>query len=115
VSADLAALAVVLPDPAVDVAYRRQLARETWRDGYERGHRDGYEHGARLLEAQWPAVVVPLLRNRPDHAEVEAARWHVCCAACRRDGHRRGCPRCEDRSRETFGRPHRDDYRGRES
>lgn len=45
-----------------------------------------------------------------NRGEAERRRWHVCCRACRRTGHRDGCPRCEDRTRDTYGHPHVDDY-----
>jgi hypothetical protein len=111
VSADLAALAALI-DPAAEVAYRRQLGAEAWRDGWRRGYRHGYERGTRLLEAGWPAVVAPVLWNRPDHADLVVRRWHVCCRPCRLRGHQPGCAQCEDRDRDTFGGPHPGD-RGR--
>ena len=108
--ADLAALIA----PEAEVAYRRQLAREAARDAYARGYRDGFERGARLLDAEWPAIVAPIVTNRPDHGELERRRLHVCCRACRRAGqHRQGCTTCEDRDRETVGKPHPGDYPGR--
>jgi hypothetical protein len=71
---DIDALLSVI-DPAAEVAYRRQLGREAWRDGYTRGYRDGYERGARFLEATWPAIAAPVLDSRPDHAELLRRRW----------------------------------------
>jgi hypothetical protein len=43
-----------------------------------------------------------------------AFRWHLCCKRCRRSRHRPGCRDCEDRTRETFGDPHPDDFAGRD-
>jgi hypothetical protein len=98
-----------IPDLAVEAEYRRQLCREVGSDAYARGYRDGYERRARVLEVEWPQVVKPAL-DAPDHTEAERRRWHVCCRRCRLDGHRRECLRCEDRTRETYGDPHPDDY-----
>jgi hypothetical protein len=61
------------------------------------GYRDGYERGARLLEATWPTVIARL--GGRAGAEVQAARWEL---------------RGEQRTRETFGRPHPDDYQGQD-
>jgi hypothetical protein len=44
-----------------------------WKLGYEAGRREGYEAGARLLEAEWPAIVRPL--SGPSLAELERRRW----------------------------------------
>lgn len=55
--------------------YALDLARAGYAAGYADGDRGGYARGARLLEESWPAVVQPVLRDRPDHAEVEARRW----------------------------------------
>ena len=112
VTATPADLVALLPGWDAELAYWRQLGCEAWADGYRLGYDAGFERGARLIEAGWPAIVEPVLRNRPDHAVAEARRCHVCCARCRRDGHRPGCPDCEDRDRETFGRPHPGDYGG---
>lgn len=61
------------------------------------GYRDGYEHGARLLEATWPAIVARL--GGSTGTEVQAARWEL---------------RGGQRTRETFGQPHSDDYQGQD-
>lgn len=87
-----------------------QVARELAADAYGRGFQEGYERGARVLSAEWPSVVAPVLARRPDHAELVRRRNHVCCRECRRDGCRAGCTRCEDRTPETAGDPHPDDY-----
>lgn len=95
------ALLAVLPDPAVEVGYRRQLAREA----YERGIADGQRAG-------FAAAVEGYKRAQQDavtHLETYARRWRVPCRECRRWGLRDGCSRCEDRIRETYGRPHPDD------
>lgn len=71
-----AAVAVLLaaqPDPGAEVALRRQLCREAYQAGQAEGWRLGYERGARLLEAEWPAVVAPLAG--PSLAELERSRW----------------------------------------
>jgi hypothetical protein len=71
VSAGLAALI----DPAAEVRYRRQLARESWRDGYGLGYRHGYERAARLREAEWPAAVASVTACGPAFSELELRRW----------------------------------------
>lgn len=99
---DLAALA----DPEAEAAYRAQLAREAYRDGYD----EGFSAGAAAQAAAYKAVLTGVFRS----AQLEQRRRHVCCAPCRRTGHRNGCTRCEDRSRETYGNSHPDDYPGRQ-
>lgn len=95
-------------DRATELAAR--LAGELAAEAYDRGYQGGYERGARVLSAEWPSVVAPLLAEWPDHAELVRRRCHVCCRECRRGGHRDGCARCEDRTPETYGTPHPDDY-----
>lgn len=76
--AELAAVAELLaamPAPLAEIELRRQLCREAARDAYQRGYRDGYERGARVLEAEWPAVVAPVADGGPSHGELEARRW----------------------------------------
>ena len=75
VTVTLAELTALVPDWAAETALLRRLCKETWAEAYQSGWRDGYEHGARQLEAEWPAIVAPVLRNRPDHAELERRRW----------------------------------------
>jgi hypothetical protein len=95
---ELAALAAVLLgviDPGAEVRYRHQLAREAYQAGVEAGL-------ARVIDADEEAWRVAAGRVRvmaasPSRDEVEARRWSV---------------RGEQRTRETFGRPHRDDYPG---
>jgi hypothetical protein len=109
--ADLRALVLTMSDEmdrATQLA--AQIARELAADAYDRGYSDGYERGARVLSAEWPSVVAPLFADRPDHAELVRRRLHVCCRECRRCGHRDGCARCENRTPETAGIPHPDDY-----
>lgn len=87
-----------IPDPQAELELRRQLVREAYEHGRALGWREGYERGARLLEAEWPSVVGPVITDRPDHAELERRRWTV---------------RSEQRTRETYGQPHPDDFPGR--
>jgi len=91
-TADLADLI----DPVAEIRYRLQLAREAFQAGVEAGL-------ARVIGADEEAWRVAAGRVRvapasPTRAEVEARRWKV---------------RGEHRTRETFGRPHRDDFPGR--
>lgn len=69
----VAVLLAAQPDPDAELALRRQLCREAYEAGQAEGWRLGYERGARLLEAEWPAVVAPLAG--PSHAELERRRW----------------------------------------
>jgi len=69
----VAALLAAMPDPLAEIELRRQLCREAYEAGRAEGWRQGYEHGARLLEAEWPAVVAPLAG--PSFAELELLRW----------------------------------------
>jgi hypothetical protein len=94
VTATLADLTALVPDWAAETAFWRRLCAEARAEGYEAGFRDGYEHGARLLEDEWPAIVAPVLRNRPDHAELERRRWGP-------------------GGREHFGDPRPGDFQGR--
>src|SRR5262245_10717106 len=93
---------LALIDPAAEADYRPRLAREAYCSGYEDGRRSGV--------AETVAWYKRLLRNTVSDAQLEQRRRHVCCARCRRGGHRDGCARCEDRGRETYGKPHPDDY-----
>jgi hypothetical protein len=69
----VAALLAAMPDPLAEIELRRQLCREAYESGRAEGWRQGYEHGARVLEAEWPAVVAPL--SGPSFAELELLRW----------------------------------------
>jgi hypothetical protein len=88
-----------MPDPqAVDEYWRRicrEMTAQAAADGYERGQADGYLRAvADFKSFQQDAVRDALLERR---------RRHLCCRRCRLDGHRDGCPDCQDRTRETFG------------
>jgi hypothetical protein len=94
-------------------AYLARILDAEWR-GYERGAEDTY--GPAFVDGV--ASIKRQIRNEVDDFGIEMRRWHVCCRPCRlidRD-HRpcavrwKGCPRCEVRTRETFGLPHPDDY-----
>ena len=74
--AELRAVAMLLAaqgDLRAELALRRQLCREAYEAGLAEGWRRGYERGARLVEAEWPAVVAPL--SGPSLAELERVRW----------------------------------------
>ena len=89
-------------------AWERRItaaARAAYRAGYVDGRADERIAADRTWAAQPP---VPLPAG-PALADAEARRWHVCCRRCRLGGHRYGCEDCEDRTRETFGEPHRGD------
>jgi hypothetical protein len=67
--------------------------REGHRHGYERGWRAGYEAARREQEAAWRPLAARVARGAsdPTFAELERRRWAV---------------HGEQRTRETFGRPH---------
>jgi hypothetical protein len=94
------------------------LAEQAWRDGYVAGFWSGHEvgHGQAEHELLELASEEKRLRlgilNALSAAAPPAERWHVCCKRCRLSGHRGGCRSCENRTRETFGQPHADDYCG---
>jgi hypothetical protein len=82
-----------------------------WREGY----RTGWE--ARADDYDLGFCDGAMARKHAQHdlvamAEAEAARWHLCCKACRRAGHRKDCRDCQDRTRGTFGDPMPGDYPG---
>jgi hypothetical protein len=84
-----------------------ELRHRAYREGYLEGSRDqwsaGYAAAVGDMKAAQHAVIPQL--------QLEIQRWHLCCRSCRLGGHRDGCTRCEDGTRETFTRPHPDDYR----
>ena len=69
----VAALVGFLSDPAAELELWRQQCREAYEAGLAEGYRRGYERGARILEAEWPAIIAPLAG--PTHEELEAARF----------------------------------------
>jgi hypothetical protein len=92
----LAAELLAVIDPGAEIRYRHQLAREAYRAGVEAGL-------ARVVgadEEAWRVAGgrVRVMAASPSRAEVEGRRWSV---------------RDEQRTREAFGCPHRDDYPGR--
>ena len=99
-TADLA----VVAEADAEFELLRQLAAEAYRAGFDDGRRAGVDDAVSWYKR--------LLRNTVSDAQLEQRRRHVCCGQCRRTGHRRGCPRCEDRGRATYGDCHPDDYRG---
>lgn len=105
---DAAALLEAMPDPAaVDEHWRRicrQMVTAASAAAYERGLHEGYLLAVADLKA-WQQGVVRDARQ-------ERRRWHLCCPRCRLAGHRDSCRDCEDRTRETFGRPVPGDFPG---
>lgn len=69
----VAELLAAMPDPGAELELRRQLCREAYEAGLADGYRRGYELGARLREAEWPAVIAPL--SAPSLAELDQLRW----------------------------------------
>lgn len=85
---------------------------DTERTAYVLGHADGRADERREADRAWAARPRQRVRDGDALADVEAARWHLCCRPCRLAGHRAGCTDCEDRNRETFGLPSAADYQG---
>lgn len=83
-----------------------ELRHRAYREGYMDGSRDqwsaGYAAAVGDVKAAQHGIVGALWQERNP--------WHLCCRACRLRGHRNGCTRCEERTRETFAAPHPDDY-----
>lgn len=95
----------------LDRSDERDLHEALRHADYHRGYLDG---GRDQWSAGYAAAVADM--KSAQHAvlpelQLEIRRWHVCCRPCRLGGHRDGCGRCEDRTRETFSRAHPDDYR----
>ena len=83
-----------------------ELRHRAYREGFADGARDQYSAG-------YAAAITDV--KSAEHDLVGALRqdqhpWHVCCRRCRLGGHQNGCGRCEDRTRQTFGARHPDDY-----
>jgi hypothetical protein len=76
-----------------------RLRLEAYREGYQRGHQAGYAAGRQDLADEfaeaWNDIARPVTRADP---ALQRRRWTL---------------RGEQRTRETFGRPHRDDFTGR--
>jgi hypothetical protein len=108
----IAAYLAAQPDqPMVTLAAAQAWAQAAEADALARGYAAGTVAGARALKAQINETVTDW--------RAHCARWHVCCARCRRaqPGKRncdktRGCRRCQVRTRETYALPHPDDYAG---
>jgi len=109
-----AARELVAYSDAIDQAEAR--ARAAWAEGYraaaeavaERARSEGYSEAVADVKAAEHGIV----RVFREVAEAEAARWHLCCPACRLAGHRAGCRDCQDRTRETFADPMPGEYAG---
>jgi hypothetical protein len=91
-AADVAALVDAI-DPATEIRYRQQLAREAALAQRERSWSEGYAAAVADIKRAEHALVNHL-RQLPKETE----RWAV---------------RGEPRTRATFGQPHKDDYPGR--
>jgi hypothetical protein len=89
------ALVNVLPDFDAEVKLRQQLGREAYQRGYEDGFQDGYERAHADMAKAWAEVARPVSKGALTYQELEARRWTL---------------RGEQRTRETFGDPHPDDY-----
>ena len=100
----MSAVVAALADPADEVELRRLLAVEFGRDGYRQGYSAGWLAAVAMLKRLQHGLVA--------EAAIEVVRWTVSCREHRITGYAGDCPRCEVRTRETFGQPHPDDYQG---
>jgi hypothetical protein len=77
--------------------------RQAWRAAFDLGFKLGRRAGLEEAEAgqarAWRAVAQPVASGGASYDELERRRWWL---------------RDEQRDRETFGRPHPDDYPGRD-
>ena len=82
-------------------ALHHRLRLAVWRDGYQVGEQVGYRRGFNDSERErdelWHVAARPIARGLP-YDEQERRRWRL---------------RGEERTREMFGQPHPDDFRGR--
>lgn len=75
------------------------------RYAHQRGYTEGWEAGRRALledlatDQRYMLAKLRPVFERPDHAQLERRRWIL---------------RGEQRTRETFGQPHPDDYPGQD-
>jgi hypothetical protein len=107
-------VAIIKRSDEMDRWQQRLLAtdRAAYARGREEGRSEGFIAGVAALKRQ--------IRGEVDDFATEMLRWHVCCPRCRRQPrdkrlcvfNRAGCPRCEVRTRETFGQAHPGDYTG---
>ena len=99
-----------------DAALRARQAAEA--EGFRQGFAEGFAAGAEARSRELLAEIDQEKRLRSgilqalSDSRPPAGRWHLCCPACRRGGHRGGCRDCQDRTRETFGDPMRGDFPG---
>ena len=84
----------------VQLELRHRAYREGWEAGHVAGVDDGRQAEAAERDADWKRIARPVAYGGPAYAEFERRRWTV---------------RGEVRSREDFGLPHPDDYKGRET
>jgi hypothetical protein len=109
-----AARELIAVSDALDAAEAR--ARSGWASGYragadaarERSHSEGYAAAVADIK-RTERELVAAVRGV---GELLAARWHLCCPACRLAGHRAGCRDCQARTRETFAGPLPGEYAG---
>jgi hypothetical protein len=104
----LAAYLAADAGPMVPLAAARRMAVESARTGWSAGWDTG-RLDLRADEKHAQTGIVSALRE----SAPPACRWHVCCGPCRRGGHKPGCRACKDRTRDTFGQVHPDDFPGR--
>lgn len=97
-----------------ELAARHAAAREAFAAGCAEGDRLGRAavHESYAAERREVSAAVAEVLSRPGTRALAAARYHVCCGHCRRNGCAPGCTRCEERTAATFAAPHPDDYPG---
>jgi len=100
----MSAVVDLISDPSAELAYRRVISRDAARDGWRGGYAAGFLAAVEQIKAAQQQAVASL--------QLEALRNTVLCRSCRTSGRRDDCTRCEVRTRETYGQPHRDDFKG---
>jgi len=75
----------------------RRAWREGWLTGHGIGYGAGYEQASRDMERNWSEMARPTARQLVRGHGLQDRRWRL---------------RGETRTRQTFGQPHPDDYRG---
>lgn len=91
----------------LDLSTERDLwllrIRQAWRAAFDLGRQIGRREGRAEAEAEqaraWRTVAGPVAEGGTTYAELERRRWTV---------------RGEQRTRETYGQPHPDDYPGQD-
>jgi hypothetical protein len=111
------ALALTLAD---EIGQQASQNRAAALEAFDAGFREGFERALRVADEaeddRWAYVRYRIGKQgmRESWAELERRRHFLACPPCRlrKDGPLRGCPDCEQRTRETWSGPMPGDYLG---